>query len=172
MDGRVAVMIVNGGALIGALGDDGIVEGQGLAVPHDGVASRRSALDRDLAAFVRQGIGGGILVAGQLHAAHVNVGIVRAGVPSLLGNAVEVLGAGDAAGNLFLLGKRRICDFHGVVRVSARSHRDLLVLRRGDGDCAHEAAYRLRGPLRRHFAAGDGEAMEGDVDAVAVCVLA
>ena len=76
VDGRVAVMIVDGGVLMAALGDGGAVEGQGAAVPHD-VVVVLAALDRDgTAAAICFGIGGDIRTAGQRLAAHID-GLAR-----------------------------------------------------------------------------------------------
>ena len=166
VDGRVVVIMVNGGVLMAALGDDGIVEGQGLPVPLDGVAVLVRVSRRDRAAFIRQGVGGGILVAVQPHAAHVNVGFgFGFGALSRLGNAVEVFVASSI--NLCFAGKRRTVDFLCAVCVIASGHRDLLPLRRVDDDRGTIADYRPIATLSGNFTAGDGNTIRHGGDAPA-----
>ena len=151
-------------------------EGQGLPVPLDVVAVLARVSRRDRAAFVRQGIGGGILVAVQPHAAHVNVGFgfgfgvgirvgVRAGALSRLGNAVEVFVASSI--NLCFAGKRRTVDFLCAVCIIASGHRDLLPLRRVDDDRVTIAVYRPIATLSGNFTAGDGNIIHHGEDAPA-----
>ena len=176
--------IVDGGAFITVkhipAADGGVPQCQGLSVPHDVVVVGGRAVFRHGAVLVRQGIGGGILVAGQPHAAHVDVGlgvIVTAGVVRVAGVgvgirglrlfAVEVLGAGDEVGDCGLSGKGRAGDCHCAGRVLARCHRDLPVAGWEDNDIACVVEYGLCASLRRDSAAGDGE-VDVYIDAIAV----
>ena len=176
--------IVDGGAFITVkhipAADGGVPQCQGLSVPHDVVVVGGRAVFRHGAVLVRQGIGGGILVAGQHHAAHVDVGlgvIVTAGVVRVAGVgvgirglrlfAVEVLGAGDEVGDCGLSGKGRAGDCHCAGRVLARCHRDLPVAGWEDNDIACVVEYGLCASLRRDSAAGDGE-VDVYIDAIAV----
>ena len=174
--------IVDGGAFVTVkhipAADGGVPQCQGLSVPHDVVVVGGRAVFRHGAVLVRQGIGGGILVAGQPHAAHVDVGlgvivtagVVRAagvGVRGLRHLAVEVLGVGDEVGDIGLRGKRRASDCHNAGRVLARCHRDLPVAGWDDNDIACVVEYGLCASLRRDSAAGDGE-VDVCIDAIAV----
>ena len=170
--------IVDGGAFITVkhipAADGGVPQCQGLSVPHDVVVVGGRAVFRHGAVLVRQGIGGGILVAGQPHAAHVDVGggvIVTAGVGvgvrGLRHLAVEVLGVGDEVGDIGLRGKRRAGDCHCAGCVLARCHRDLPVAGWEDNDIACVVEYGLCASLRRDSAAGDGE-VDVYIDAIAV----
>ena len=49
-----------------------IIKGQGGAVPLKVVVILSGALDRDIAAIIRLGVGGGIRTAGQRHAAYMD----------------------------------------------------------------------------------------------------
>ena len=180
--------IVDGGAFITVkhipAADGGVPQCQGLSVPHDVVVVGGRAVFRHGAVLVRQGIGGGILVAGQPHAAHADVGlgvIVTAGVVRVAGVgvgvgvgvrglrhlAVEVLGVGDEVGDCGLSGKRRAGDCHSAGRVLTCCDRDLPVSGWEDNDIACVVEYGLCASLRRDSAAGDGE-VDVYIDAIAV----
>ena len=178
--------IVDGGAFITVkhipAADGGVPQCQGLSVPHDVVVVGGRAVFRHGAVLVRQGIGGGILVAGQPHAAHVDVGlgvIVTAGVVRVAGVgvgvgvrglrhlAVEVLGVGDEVGDCGLSGKGRAGDCHCAGRVLTCCDRDLPVSGWDDDDIACVVEYGLCASLRRDSAAGDGE-VDVYIDAIAV----
>ena len=178
--------IVDGGAFITVkhipAADGGVPQCQGLSVPHDVVVVGGRAVFRHGAVLVRQGIGGGILVAGQPHAAHADVGlgvIVTAGVVRVAGVgvgvgvrglrhlAVEVLGVGDEVGDCGLSGKRRAGDCHSAGRVLTCCDRNLPVSGWDDNDIACVVEYGLCASLRRDSAAGDGE-VDVYIDAIAV----
>ena len=170
--------IVDGGAFVTVkhipAADGGVPQCQGLSVPHDVVVVGGRAVFRHGAVLVRQGIGGGILVAGQPHAAHVDVGLgvivtagVGVGVRGLRHLAVEVLGVGDEVGDIGLRGKRRTSDCHNAGRVLTCCDRNLPVAGWEDNDIACVVEYGLCASLRRDSAAGDGE-VDVYIDAIAV----